>query len=56
MKELNSLELSEVNGGATLAYRLGQILRGAYMSAGNIKGYFDFMAEAIENEMIANSK
>lgn len=56
MKELNCQELRSIEGGATFAYRLGQLLRGTFMSAGSVKGYFDFMMEAIINEQIANSK
>ena len=56
MKELNLQELRNVKGGATLAYRIGQLIRGAFMSAGNVQGYFDFMMEAIINEETANSK
>ena len=56
MKELSCQELRNIEGGVTFAYRIGQLFRGAFMSAGSVKGYFDFMMEAIINEQIANSK
>jgi len=56
MKELSCQELKSVEGGVTFAYRIGQLIRGTLMSAGSVKGYFDFMMEAIINEQIANSK
>ncbi len=33
--ELNRKELMSVNGGATFAYRVGQLIRGVFETAGN---------------------
>ena len=56
MKELKFEELKNVEGGASFAYRIGQLLRGVFMSAGNPEGYCNFIMDCLINEEAANKK
>ncbi|MCK9638422.1 MAG: bacteriocin [Prolixibacteraceae bacterium] len=56
MKELNFEELRTIEGGASFAYRIGQLLRGVFMSAGNPFGYCNFISGCLINEEEANKK
>ncbi len=50
MKELNCQELKNIQGGTSLAYRIGQLLRGVFMSAGSMIGTAQFIMEVSLNE------
>lgn len=52
-KNLSKKELKKINGGASFAYRVGQIIRGSFMSI-TPAGYAQFVAEAVVNEMYLN--
>ncbi len=56
MKELKFEELKNIEGGASFAYRVGQLLRGVFMSAGNPGGYCNFIMGCVINEEAANNK
>ncbi len=56
MKELKFEELKNIVGGASFAYRVGQLLRGVFMSAGNTGGYCNFIMGCVINEEAANNK
>jgi bacteriocin-like protein len=54
MKELNSNELKNVNGGSSsFAYRFGQFLRGIFMCT-SAPGTAQFICECAINEQVAN--
>ncbi|MCE1200374.1 MAG: hypothetical protein LWW85_15520 [Marinilabiliales bacterium] len=55
MKTLKDFELAEVAGGAPLAYRIGQLLRGAFMCVTTI-GTCEFLGEVLTNEELSKSK
>jgi hypothetical protein len=54
MKELNSYELKNVNGGVSFAYRFGQLLRGIFMCT-NAPGTAQFVGEFMLNEQSAHN-
>jgi len=54
MKELNYLELREINGGvSSFAYRVGQAIRGMFM-IGTPAGLWQFIGEVYYNEQCPN--
>ncbi len=51
IQELSKRELKYINGGASFAYRVGQLIRFAFKSQ-TPAGQAEFIAEVIVNEVI----
>ncbi len=52
IQELSKRELKYINGGASFAYRVGQLIRFAF-KATSPAGYTEFITEVIVNEVMS---